>query len=118
MPGLTEQVVNQHFPESEEALRGHMQKNLSGLRSTEVKIPAEGITNHDYESDSDEEDDENSKQPAVRPRKKHRDIFVRVIGLQDELREKIYIEQTGNFPVRSSQGNQYLKRDFLHHGQA
>ena len=73
-----------------------------------MKLPAEGITNHDYESDSDEEDDENSEEPVIRPRKKHRDIFVRVIDLQDELQEKIYTNQTGKFPVRSSQGNQYV----------
>ena len=31
-----------------------------------------------------------------------------VIGLQDELQEKIYTNQTEKNPVRSSQGNQYL----------
>ena len=66
-----------------------MQKKPSGLRSTKVEMPVEGIANYDSESDIEEEDDENSKEPAVRPRKKHRDIFVRVIDLQDELREKI-----------------------------
>ena len=77
-PGLNEKAVNQHFPESEE-----MQ------RSTKVKMPEQGITNHDLESDSEEDGDENSEKPEIRPRKKHRDIFVRVIDLQDELQEKI-----------------------------
>ena len=72
------------------------------MRSAKVKMLAEVITNHDYESDSDEEDDVNPKEPAVRPRKKHRHIFLRVIDLQDELRGKIYTDQTGKFPVRSS----------------
>ena len=85
-----------------------MQKRPSGLRSTKVKMPAKGIANHNFESNSEEDDDENSEEPAIRPRKKHRDIFVRVIDLQDELREKIHTDQTGKFPVRSSQGNQYL----------
>ena len=85
-----------------------MQKRPSGLRSTKVKMPAKGITNHDFESDSEENDNKNSEEPAIRPRKKHRDIFVRVIDLQDEFQEKIYTDQTGKFPVRSSQGNQYL----------
>ena len=62
-----------------------MRKRPSGLRSTKVKMPAEGITNYNFESNMEEEDDENSEEPAIRPRKKHRAIFVRVIDLQDEL---------------------------------
>ena len=62
-------AVNQHFPESEETQRGHMRKKPSGLRSTKVKIPVKGITNYDFESDIEEEDDKNSEKPAIRPRK-------------------------------------------------
>ena len=74
-----------------------MQKKPSGLRSTKVKMPARGITNHDYESDSDNEDDGNFEEPAIRPRKKHKDILVRVIDLQDELRKKSIPIKRANF---------------------
>ena len=43
-----------------------------------------------------------------RPSKKQKDVFVRIYELQDELREKIYTDQTGRFPTRSSRGNQYI----------
>ena len=71
-------------------------------------MPQQGITNHDFGSDSEDDEDENSEEPEIRPRKKHRDIFVRVIDLQDELREKIYTDQTGPFPITSSLGNKYV----------
>ena len=72
-----------------DAARPHAKKKAA---RTKVKIPAQGITNHDFESDSEEDDDGNSKEPEIRPKKKHRDIFVRVIDLQDELQEKIYTD--------------------------
>ena len=84
-----------------------MRKKPSGLRSTKVKVPAEENSTYDTETDSEDED-ENSKEAEARPRKKHKDVFVRVVDLQDEFQEKIYTNQTGKFPVRSSQGNQYL----------
>ena len=35
-------------------------------------------------------------------------MFMRFIDLQDESRAKTYTNQTGKFPVRLIQGNQYL----------
>ena len=66
---------------------------------------AEG--DREYESNSDVEDDEEEETPE-KPGKNHKDIFVHVTDLQDELRARIYTDQTGKFPVRSSKGNQYL----------
>ena len=87
--------------------RDHTRKRPTGLRSTKVKVPAEGNLIYGEESDSDEED-ENAEEADAQLRKKHKDIFVRVMNLQDKLPEKIYTDQMGKFPVRSSQGNQYL----------
>ena len=60
----------------------------------------------EYESIIDVEDEEDDE-TETRPKKKHKDVFVHIINLQNELREKIYPDQTGKFPVYSSQGNQY-----------
>ena len=63
--------------------------------------------NSEYESDRDvevEEEDVTKKRPG----KKHKDILVCVIDLQDELRAKIYTDQAGKFPLCSSKDNQYL----------
>ena len=105
--GLIAKAVQQHFLESEEKQRGHMQKRSTGLRLTEVKMSTERNPTREYKSD-DEEEDENSKEADARFKKKHKDIFVWVIVIQDELPVKIYTNRTGKFPVRSSQGNQYL----------
>ena len=47
--------------------------------------------------DSEDDDDENSEEPEIRPRKKHRDISVRVIDLQDELAKKFTQTRQANF---------------------
>ena len=39
---------------------------------------------------------------------KNKDIFVKVIDLQDEFQQQIYLDQTGKFPTTSSKGNQYI----------
>ena len=99
-PGLTAKVVQQHFPESEETQGGQTRNKPPDLRSTMVKVPTEGNPTYDHRRDSEEED-ENGKKSKVRPKKKHKEFFERVIDLQDA-------GQTGKFPVRSSEGNQYL----------
>ena len=55
------------------------------------------------EEDFDKEDD-----IVTQPSKKHKDVFMRVYNLNDEMREKIYTDQTCCFPTRSSHGNQYI----------
>ena len=58
-----------------------------------------------------EEEEVNDKADEMRvtqQEKKYKDITVKVIKIQDELRGEIYTNQTGKFLVRSSQSNQYL----------
>ena len=40
--------------------------------------------------------------------KNHKDVFVHVYDLNDEMRGKIYTDQTGWFSTRPSHGNQYI----------
>ena len=36
-PGLTQESVNKHFPESDETQKGHMKSQRQGVRSTQEK---------------------------------------------------------------------------------
>ena len=92
-PGLTADAVRKHYPESEETPKGHMKKQKSGIRSTKKQLidPREG--------------EEGS---SIRPRQKQRDVMIKVFDTNDELAMKIYTDQTGRFPTRSSRGNQYI----------
>ena len=62
-----------------------------GLQSTKIGIKQE------------DEKEECKTQPS----KKDKDVFVHVYNLNTEMRENIYIDQTGWFPTMSSQRNQY-----------
>ena len=97
-PGLTVDAARKHFPESEETQKGHMRTQPQGLRSTKIRMVPEAL-----EPDLGEEN-----VPVTRLTKKENDVFVRIYELQDEMRKKIYTDQTGCFPTRSSRGNQYI----------
>ena len=56
-PGLTWEMANKHYPESEETLKGHGRKTRSGLRSTKETTTA-----------SDDDDDNESAKATHLPR--------------------------------------------------
>jgi len=91
-PGLTVEAARKHYPESEETVKGHMRKQKAGIRSTKKQLII-----------PEEEDGK-----TIRPKKKHRDVMIKVFDTNDELAMKIYTDQTGRFPTRSSRGNQYI----------
>ena len=97
-PGLTADLIRKHFPESEETQKGHMRATRSGVRSTKKKLIVE--------KEEIEEEAEESAHP--KPQSKQRDIFVKILDTQDELHSKIFTDQTGPFPRKSSRGNQYI----------
>ena len=99
-PGLTTNAVRKHFPESEETQKGHMRKEPSGIRSTKKRFNPKRTNEVIEESDDPKQQNEKYK--------KNKDIFVRVIDLQDEFQQRIYLDQTGKFPTTSSKGNQYI----------
>ena len=43
-----------------------------------------------------------------RQTKKVKDIMVKLVDIQDELRQTVYTDQPGKFPTKSSKGNQYI----------
>ena len=98
-PGLTADIVTRHYPDSEETPKGHGRKSPSGQRSTKVTTPAL--------DDSDEAFGLDTIEPQ-RPTKKERTVFYRVLDVNDEAAQKIYSDQPGRFPKKSSRGNQYI----------
>ena len=89
-PLLTVENVNRYFPESDETVKGHMNHQRQGVRSTKEKNP--------------EPADENNKSEAG---KKERDVYVKLVDLWDQ-KGTIYTDQTGNLPVRARSGNRFI----------
>ena len=85
-PGLTVKRVNKFYPETDETPKGHMRQAKQGIRSTKEKVSMPS-----------------GNSEAV-PRVKQHDIYVRV----DQVKDKIYTDQTGKFPITSSKGNKYI----------
>jgi hypothetical protein len=96
-PGLTWEVVNKHFPKSEETLKGHGCKTRSRLQST--KIPAQ-INN---------DDEDNTKATHFPyPLIKQKEAIIRTLDLSNKAERPMYTDQTGQFPTKSSCGLQYI----------
>ena len=94
-------AVRRHFPKSDETHKGHGRKTPSGLRSTESK---------EYETlNSDDAFQFNSREDApLRPIKKEKSIFVKILDMEDEATQKIWTNQPGRFPKKSMKGSQYM----------
>ena len=71
-PGLTWEAVNRNFPESEETLKGHGRKTMSGLRSTKVTP----------QINNEEESEEATK--LTRPPTKQKEAIIRIYDLSDD----------------------------------
>ena len=84
--------MEKYFPESEETQKGHMRSVKAGVRLTKETTKAE-----EEEEESVSED-----------RTKRKELVIKCIDLQEELKGKISSDQTGRFPYRSFKGNQYL----------
>jgi hypothetical protein len=96
-PGLTIKAVAKHHPESEETMKGHGQKGQSGLRTTKTK---ESTSEPTTETDSD------NKQ--AHPSPKRYDVFIKVFSAEEEGNATTFANQTGQYPKKSSKGNQYI----------
>jgi hypothetical protein len=97
-PGLTVKAVAKNFPESKETIKGHARKIKSGFRSTKQKEPA---------NEFEDEEKEVTTHP-IRPTIKQNDIFIKIYDVEEDATGLIYSDQTGCFPKKSSQGNQYI----------
>jgi hypothetical protein len=81
-PGLTSAAVRKHLQPSEATAKGHLDQTRKNIRSTKI-IP----------DDIPEQQDDN----------KTNFLFATILDTG-----RIYTDQTGRFPITSSQGNQYI----------
>ena len=100
-PGLSVDAVRRHFPESDETHKGHGRKTPSGLRSTKPK------ENESIDSDDDFQFNVPENAP-LRPIKKEKSIFIKILDMEDEATQKIWTDQPGRFPKKSMKGSQYM----------
>ena len=85
---VTLENVNKFFPESVETIKGHMNHQRQGVRSTKIKDFLELDTSRDVG-------------------KKEGDVYAKVVDLWDP-KETIYTDQTGAFPVIAKSGARYI----------
>ena len=85
-PGLTTEVVRKYLPKSPVTAIGHTDQKRKHVRSTKL--------------DKDISQDDEQQEPNNHPT---HNVFVTI-----EETGKVYTDQTGQFPVRSSAGNQYV----------
>jgi hypothetical protein len=88
-PGLTAAAVRKHLPKSEATTKGHLDQTRKNLRSTKTD-----------DMDLEEEQEPNNTQTHQ--------IFAAIENTDKIYTGKIYTDQTGRFPVTSSQGNKYI----------
>ena len=93
---MTVKKVNKFYPETDETPKGHMRQTRQGVQSTKEKVVVRDENNEDV------------------PRTKQHDIYVRV----DQVKDTIYTDQTGKFPITSSRGHKYIMIIFEIYGNA
>ena len=99
-PGLSIEAVTRHYPDTEETPKGHGRKSPSNLRSTKKMLS----TKQDPVGDKGF-----YKHITPRPPKKERSLlYSGIYDMRDEAIQKIFTDQTGRFPKKSSRGNQYI----------
>jgi hypothetical protein len=83
-PGLTVDVVNCHYPDSNETPKGHGRKAPSSLCSTKVTTPALDDSAEAFGVDD-----------SSQPTKKEKTVFLRILDMEDKATLKIYTDQPG-----------------------
>jgi hypothetical protein len=99
-PGLSIEAVMCHYPHTEETPKGHSRKSPSNLGSTKKmqSIMQDPMGDEDF-----------YKHITPRPPKKERSLlYLGIYDMKDKSIQKIFTDQTGRFPKKSSPGNQYI----------
>ena len=92
-PLLSVENVHAHYPETDETPMGCLNQSQANVRSTRRKrLPLPEAT------------EEELKRLVG---KKERDVCVKIIDTHD-MKNTIYSDQTGKFPVRARSGNRYI----------
>jgi hypothetical protein len=87
-PLLTTKNIAKYYPETEETTKGHMNQTRKNVRSTKTKATPFETCNS-----------------ASKLRgKKEQDVYVKTY----DVRETIFSDQTGKYPIQSQRGNKYI----------
>jgi hypothetical protein len=100
-PGLSVDAAWRHFPELDETHKGHGRKTLSRLRSTKPKEDQTIDSNDAFQFNE-------ANDVPLWPIKKEKTIFFKILDMKDEATQKIWTDQPGHFPKKSSKGSQYM----------
>ncbi len=100
-PGLSVDAARRHFPESDETHKGHGRKTPSGLWLTKPKEDQTINSNDSFQFNK-------ANDVPLRPIKKETTIFFKILDMKDEANQKIWTDQPGRFPKKSSKGCQYM----------
>ena len=104
-PGLTESLIKKHLPLSTATIQGHLHKERQNLQSTK-KTQRAFSQDHNISTETDQETDQDAFPTQTSPQPiTHQTLYL----LVDRKRLiTAYQDLTGRFPVRSSQGNEYV----------
>ena len=92
-PLLSVENVHKHYPETDETPMGRLNQSRTNVRSTNKKrVPLPKAT-------------ASALAPLVG--KKKRDVYVKIVDTHD-MKNTIYSDQTGKFPLRARSGNCYI----------
>lgn len=94
-PLLTVENVHRHYPETDETPMGRLDAKRAGKRSTRKKFQSTPLPT------ATEED----LKPLLS--KKNRDVYIKMVDNWD-MKNTIYSNKTGKFPVKSRAGNRYI----------
>jgi hypothetical protein len=83
-PGLTVHAIKKYLPASEATTKGHLDQTRKNARSTQTQTQ--------------------ETEPTQEPQNEATGLLFATI----EMTGRIYTDQTGRFPVKSSRGNQYI----------
>ena len=95
--GLTYNNTSRYFPSSDENIKGHMVQTMQGVRSTKKLILEQKETTTAVLAKDQE--DKTTQESGSPPNELH----IHAIHTS-----KLYIDDTGIFPVRSGSGNQHV----------
>ena len=107
-PGLTVDLINRHLPPSIATVRGHVhreRKHLQSSKSATLKSDKNAHTIAKPEDDPTGDDDDFFPPPPA-PNVKTNQVAYVLIDRKEI--STAYHDLTGRFPIRSSQGNEYV----------
>ena len=107
-PGLTVDLINRHLPPSIATVRGHVHRERKHLQSSKSATLKSDKNAHTIAKPEDDPtgDDDDFFPPSPAPNVKTNQVAYVLIDRKEI--STAYHDLTGRFPIRSSQGNEYV----------